>query len=79
MRLVLILLLLLIPSQTTISQDNVVYSKLDSVIFYRNKSKESKLTLEERLQLALKASKLATDLDIDTTTVLNNRNLSFYI
>jgi len=77
MRLVLILLLLLIPLQVSISQDRTVFSKLDSVIFYRNKSKDNGLSFHDRLKLAQKASKLASDLNIDTTTVLNNRNLSF--
>ena len=77
MRLVLILLLLLIPFQASTSQDNAVFSKHDSIIFFRNQSKDISLPLEERLILAQKASKLASEIDIDTTTVLNNRNLSF--
>lgn len=77
MRLVLIFLLLLIPFQATISQDKVVFSELDSVIFYRNKSKNNSLLLEDRLELALKASEFASNLNIDTTIVLNNRNLSY--
>ena len=77
MRLVLIFLLLLIPFQTITAQDNVVLSNLDSVIYYRNKSKDNSLSLEQRLKLALKASELAYNLNIDSTTVLNNRNLSY--
>ena len=77
MRLVLILLLLLIPFQASTSQDNTVYTKQDSIIFLRNQSKDINLSLEDRLIVAQKASKLASELDIDTTTVLNNRNLSY--
>ncbi|MGM5469440.1 tetratricopeptide repeat protein [Flavobacteriaceae bacterium LMO-SS05] len=50
---------------------------MDSVLYYRNISKDSKLSLEVRLQFALKASNFAAELKIDSTTVLNNRNLSF--
>ncbi|MFC4723232.1 tetratricopeptide repeat protein [Geojedonia litorea] len=35
------------------------------------------MSFEERFKLAKKASDLSADLNIDTTTVLNNRNLSF--
>jgi signal transduction histidine kinase len=77
MRLVLILLLLIIPFQASISQDNAVISILDSVKYYRNRSKDIDLPLVQRLKLAQKASELASNLNIDTTTVLNNRNLSY--
>lgn len=77
MRLVLIIFLLFIPFQTIVSQDNINLSKLDSVIHFRNLSKNNDLSLEERLNLAKKASYYSLKLNIDTTTVLNNRNLSY--
>jgi tetratricopeptide (TPR) repeat protein len=77
MRLVLIYFLLLFPFQTIIPQDNTGFSKLDSVLYYRNLSKNNDLSLVERLKLAKRAADLSSNLDIDTTTVLNNRNLSF--
>jgi len=77
MRLVLIFFLLLFPIQGIFSQDNINSSELDSVIYYRNLSKDNSLSLDKRLELAKKASNLSLKLDIDTTTVLNNRNLSY--
>ena len=77
MRLVLILFLLFIPFQSIVSQDNTGLSKLDSVIYFRNQSKDNNLSLDERLKLAKKAANLSSNLDIDTTSILNNRNLSY--
>ena len=77
MRLVLKFFLLLFPFSNIISQDNINSPILDSVILFRNKSKDNSLSLKERLILAQKASNLASSLNIDTTTVLNNRNLSY--
>lgn len=77
MRLVLKIFLLLFPFSYIISQDNFHSSILDSVIYLRNKSKDNNLSLKQRLELAQKASNLSSQLNIDTTTILNNRNLSF--
>ena len=77
MRLVLKIFLLLFPFSYIISQDNFHSSILDSVIYLRNKSKGNNLSLKQRLELAQKASNLSSQLNIDTTTILNNRNLSF--
>ena len=35
------------------------------------------MSLEERLKLAIKATNLSSKLEVDTTTILNNRNLSY--
>jgi tetratricopeptide (TPR) repeat protein len=77
MRLVLIIFLLFFPLQSIISQDKIDFTKLDSVLFFRNQSKNNDLSLEERLKFAKRAADLSSNLDIDTTTILNNRNLSF--
>ena len=77
MRLVLTIFILLFPFINIVSQDNIHLSLQDSVIYYRNRSKDNNLSLKERLELAQKASNLSSKLEIDTTTILNNRNLSY--
>ena len=76
MRLALVFFLLLIPFQNAFAQDNSNSSQLDSVIYYRNLSKDNSQTLEKRIKLAEKASSLGRKIDVDTTTISNNRNLS---
>jgi len=76
MRLVLVIILFLLSFNNISSQDNITSSILDSVIYYRNKSKVNDLSLNERLKLAQRSSKMASELNIDTTNILNNRNLS---
>ena len=76
MRLALIFFLLVFSIQSIFAQDNSILLKLDSIIHFRNQSKKNSLTLEERLRLAKKASDLSSELKIDSTIVLNNRNLS---
>ncbi|TVZ57955.1 signal transduction histidine kinase [Flavobacteriaceae bacterium MAR_2010_105] len=75
MRLVFFFFLFIIHTVATTQSSNL--SKLDSVIYYRQLSKNADLTFQDRLQLAKKASDLSSQLNIDTTTVLDNRNLSF--
>ena len=77
MRLVLTIFLYFSSFSIIVSQENVQSSVLDSVIYYRNKSKDNSLPLKDRLKLAQKASSLSSNLNIDTTTILNNRNLSY--
>lgn len=77
MRLVLTIFLFFSAFSLIVSQENVHSSVLDSVIYYRNKSKDNSLSIKERLKLAQKAYSLSSKLNIDTTTILNNRNLSY--
>jgi len=77
MRLVLTIFILLFSLNNVISQNSIHSSILDSVIYYRNQSKDINLSLNERLKLANKASNLSVELNIDTTTILSNRNLSY--
>jgi len=75
--LLLRIILLLFPFIGIFSQNNTRYSKLDSIIYFRNLSKKNELSLDDRLKFAQKASDLSSKLKIDTTTILNNRNLSY--
>lgn len=77
MRIVLLIFIFSPLFQNLFAQVNIESSDLDSVIYYRKLSKNNDLTLEERLKLAEKAANLSLKLNIDTTTVLNNRNLSY--
>ena len=77
MRFVLTIFVLLFPLSNIISQNNIHSPILDSVIYYRDQSKDINLSLKERLELAEKASNLSSQLNIDSTTIFNNRNLSY--
>jgi len=75
-RLVFILYLFSFLSQNVCAQDKTNSLELDSIIYFRNLSKQSSLALVKRIEFAEKAYKLSLQLGIDTTKVLNNRNLS---
>ena len=50
---------------------------LDSVFSLREQSKNNKLSIENRLSLAIKASQLSLKTDNDSTILNSNRNLSY--
>ena len=74
-----VLLLILCTSLSTIYSQNITKDKeLDSIIKLRQLSSDQTLPLEKRLSYAQRASNLSQKINIDSTILISNKNLSFF-